>query len=189
MYLESLRHALSIDEDSVCPDEVIERPQWLLFPVLCAQAAGGDPKPAEDIAAAWALLYTSAHILDKIEDTVGRVFHLDKLHMHSFTLAGFLSLRDIFEFEEDFVFLDISGEVTDISFVKDGVLKEVQTFPLGRNSFIREVVKNFGNTYELATSMLRSSGFNELDEKTELKLNDALSDVRKEWGRNSTADS
>jgi geranylgeranyl diphosphate synthase type I len=68
LYLESLRHALSIDEDSVYPDEVIERPQWLLFPVLCAQAAGGDPKPAKDIAAAWALLYTSAHILDKIED-------------------------------------------------------------------------------------------------------------------------
>ncbi len=31
--------------------------------------------------------------------------------------------------------------------------------------------------------MLRSSGFDELDEKTELKLNEALSGVRKEWGK------
>ncbi len=129
------------------------------------------------------LSVASKDILDKIEDTIGRVFHLGKLHMHSFTLASFLSLRDIFEFEEDFVFLDVSGEVTDISFVKGGVLKEVQTFPLGRNSFIREVIKSFGSTYELATSVLRSSGFDELDEKTELKLNEALSGVRKEWGK------
>jgi geranylgeranyl diphosphate synthase type I len=67
-FLEALRQALFIDEDSLNPTGTKERPSWFLLPILCSQAAGGDPKLAEDIAAAWALLYTSAHILDKIED-------------------------------------------------------------------------------------------------------------------------
>jgi geranylgeranyl diphosphate synthase type I len=63
-----MRQALLIDEDSQYPTRAKERPPWFLLPVLCSQAAGGDPQFAEDLAAAWALLYTSAHILDKIED-------------------------------------------------------------------------------------------------------------------------
>jgi geranylgeranyl pyrophosphate synthase len=68
LYLDALRQAVSIDEASLNTTETRERPRWFLLPILCSQAAGGDPKLAEDIAAAWALLYTSAHILDKIED-------------------------------------------------------------------------------------------------------------------------
>jgi len=127
------------------------------------------------------LSVANRNILDKIEDIIGGVFHLDKLHMHSFTLAGFLVLRDIFNSEDDFIFLDVRGEVTDISFVKDGIIKETQSFPLGRNSFIREVVKGFGNTYQLTTSIFKSYISGELDEKTRLKLDNVLSDVRGKW--------
>jgi geranylgeranyl diphosphate synthase type I len=42
--------------------------EWLLLPVLCCLSIKGDSSEACLIAAAWALLYTSAHILDKIED-------------------------------------------------------------------------------------------------------------------------
>ena len=101
--------------------------------------------------------------------------------MHSFTLASFLSLRDIFEFEEDFIFLDISGEVTDISFIKGNVIKETQTFPVGRNSFIRDIVKDFKNSYNLSVSMLKTLNAGEMDEVTKSKLDNALFDVKKQW--------
>ncbi len=35
---------------------------------MCCRAVGGDYEPGGQTAAAWSLLYTSAHILDKIED-------------------------------------------------------------------------------------------------------------------------
>jgi geranylgeranyl pyrophosphate synthase len=41
---------------------------WLLLPGLCCQAAGGDPDDTIEIAGAWLLFYTAAHIFDSIED-------------------------------------------------------------------------------------------------------------------------
>lgn len=41
---------------------------WILLPSLCCQAAGGEPGATNEIASAWLLLYTAAHIFDCIED-------------------------------------------------------------------------------------------------------------------------
>ena len=41
---------------------------FLLLPILCCEAAGGDEDQATAIAAAWFLLYLAARVLDDIED-------------------------------------------------------------------------------------------------------------------------
>jgi hypothetical protein len=41
---------------------------WLLLPSLCCQAAGGDPNVTNEVAGAWLLFYTAAHVFDSIED-------------------------------------------------------------------------------------------------------------------------
>ena len=41
---------------------------WILLPSLCCQAAGGDPNVTNEIAGAWLLFYTAAHVFDSIED-------------------------------------------------------------------------------------------------------------------------
>lgn len=40
----------------------------VLLPLLCCQAAGGEPGRAVPVAAAWGLLYAAAQILDDVED-------------------------------------------------------------------------------------------------------------------------
>jgi geranylgeranyl pyrophosphate synthase len=42
--------------------------RWTALPYLCCQAAGGDPLCADGLSTAWFLLYTAAHLMDKIED-------------------------------------------------------------------------------------------------------------------------
>ncbi len=42
--------------------------RWVILPALCCQAAGGDPHWADELAAAWFMLFTAAHIVDKVED-------------------------------------------------------------------------------------------------------------------------
>ncbi|HJW91175.1 MAG TPA: polyprenyl synthetase family protein [Anaerolineales bacterium] len=39
-----------------------------LLPGLCCQAAGGDPAWADEVAAAWLMCYTAAHLFDSVED-------------------------------------------------------------------------------------------------------------------------
>ena len=42
--------------------------RFALLPGLCCQAAGGDPGCAADLAAAWLLYYSAAHVFDSVED-------------------------------------------------------------------------------------------------------------------------
>lgn len=45
-----------------------ESDKWALLPGLCCQASGGDQDLAEEVSAAWFLLYIAAHLVDKVED-------------------------------------------------------------------------------------------------------------------------
>lgn len=42
--------------------------RWALLPGLCSQSAGGDPRRADDLALAWFLFYSAAHLFDQVED-------------------------------------------------------------------------------------------------------------------------
>lgn len=42
--------------------------RWASLPVLCCQAAGGEPEKALPVAAAWYLFYLAAGIMDSVED-------------------------------------------------------------------------------------------------------------------------
>ena len=55
-------------QSGAAPAGGARRPPWLRLPLLCCQAAGGDPHLAEPAAAAWVLLYAAAHLLDSIQD-------------------------------------------------------------------------------------------------------------------------
>jgi len=57
-----------LPQSSAAPASGASRPRWLRLPLLCCQAAGGDPRLAEPAAAAWVLLYAAAHLLDNIQD-------------------------------------------------------------------------------------------------------------------------
>jgi geranylgeranyl diphosphate synthase, type I len=48
------------------PDQ--DQLRWALLPGLCCLGAGGRSNQADKVAAAWLLLYASAHIFDSIED-------------------------------------------------------------------------------------------------------------------------
>jgi len=41
---------------------------WVSLPALCCQAVGGDPAQATPVAAAWALFYIAADMMDSVED-------------------------------------------------------------------------------------------------------------------------
>lgn len=66
-YLEAVRLAVSSAQGSSASEER-DLSNWALLPGLCCQAAGGDPHWADDIAAAWILLYLAADLMDSVED-------------------------------------------------------------------------------------------------------------------------
>jgi geranylgeranyl pyrophosphate synthase len=66
-FLNLLRQALSLERaQGADGDQGPNR--WAQLPGLCCQAAGGDPLWAEDLAAAWLLLYLAADLMDSVQD-------------------------------------------------------------------------------------------------------------------------
>jgi geranylgeranyl pyrophosphate synthase len=66
-YIEAVRLAVNSAHGSSAPSSR-DFSNWALLPGLCCQAAGGDPYWADDIAAAWILLYLAADLMDSVED-------------------------------------------------------------------------------------------------------------------------
>ncbi|MBI2049110.1 MAG: hypothetical protein HYT29_01590 [Parcubacteria group bacterium] len=108
------------------------------------------------------LLYTALadqKPLNCFNERIGRTFHVDTLGTRSFLLAFFSAIRDSNEADEDYLLLDVSGEVTEVSVVRSGTLTSSVSYPLGRNFLIRTLSAECAISPEEALSLfaIRSS--------------------------------
>ncbi len=65
-FIDTMRRVLPEQARKADADKGAVR--WIVLPYLCCLAAGGDPLWADDLAAAWFVLSTAAHLMDKVED-------------------------------------------------------------------------------------------------------------------------
>jgi cell division ATPase FtsA len=93
-------------------------------------------------------------LVDAIEGLVGN----GKTFMHSFSLLAYFAAREVHPMLNDYVLVDVSGEVTDLALVRDGVFLESASFPWGRNYLLRELAAKLGTIPEEAHTLLRLTG-------------------------------
>lgn len=120
-------------------------------------------------------------VLGKIEEIIGQYFRFERIQYSSFVLASFSVVRDMYAKSENFLLLDIGGEVTDISMIKKNILRESTSFPLGRNFLIRGVAESLSCTIDEASSLVSLFKDGHAEEKVEEKLAPIMSYLRTEW--------
>jgi hypothetical protein len=120
-------------------------------------------------------------VLRKMEDTITKYFHPDLIKFSSFTLASFAVVRDMQTEKENFLLIDIGGEITDISMVKKNVLRESITFPLGCNFLIRGVAGYLGSTLEEASSLISLFKDGHGEETFTKKIESIMEKLKTEW--------
>ncbi len=124
---------------------------------------------------------TSQELVDDITAVVDSYFHIKNSHIHSSSLLKYSTLRDVYHQDRNFLLVDIHEELTDISVVKNGVLVELSSFPLGLHTIHRRIADDLGTTEEVAASNIRIF----LNEKSEQKAGDAmkkmLNKIKAEW--------
>ena len=69
-------------------------------------------------------------------------------------MAFFTTVRDVYKQQENFLLVDIGGEVTDIFMTKKNILRESISFPLGRNFLTRGVAFELGCSLNEANSLI-----------------------------------
>ncbi|MES2023652.1 MAG: hypothetical protein V4439_03130 [Patescibacteria group bacterium] len=123
----------------------------------------------------------SEKVLKIMEESISRHFNLKNIKFVSFALASFAVVRDMFMYQDNFLLIDVGGEVTDISMVKKDTLCNSISFPMGPNFMIRGVASALNSSLEEARSLFSLYKDNHADENTKLKLEPVISELKKEW--------
>ncbi len=108
---------------------------------------------AKDLEMIVFLSMSSNQVLENIKEAVARHFH-NEVSFISFVVSSFAVARDMFINQENFLLVDIAGEMTDISMIKKDVLRESISYPMGHNFIIRGLALALGCTLNEAKSYL-----------------------------------
>ncbi|MFH1201058.1 MAG: cell division FtsA domain-containing protein [bacterium] len=120
-------------------------------------------------------------VLKKIEDTISEYFHFKPIKFSSFVLSFFTVVRDMYFKQENFLLVDIGGEMTDISIVKKNALRESISFPLGRNFLTRGMALGLGCTFSEADSLISLFQDGHAEKSVTKKLDLILNKLKIEW--------
>src|SRR3989344_682560 len=120
-------------------------------------------------------------VLKKMEDTIDKHFTHKNIIFSSFAMASFTVVRDIFIHQDHFLLVDVAGEMTDISMVKKGVLRESVSFPIGRNFMIREAASLLSCSLNEAESCISLFKDGHASLETQKKVEPVISKLKREW--------
>ena len=120
-------------------------------------------------------------VLKNIENVIAKCFHFKQIRFSSFILSSFTVVRDMQTQKENFLLLDIGGEVTSISMVKKNILRESVSFPLGCNFLTRGVATGLECTLNEASSLISLLEDGHAEQKTIEKITPLMEKLSKEW--------
>lgn len=131
-------------------------------------------------------LYSSVmpeSIFKKILSMVHKHTHLsdNEIHFNTFPLTFFNVLKEINEYANNYLLMDITGEVTDVTLVHDNYVSQNLSFPSARNFIIRQIAKDFDVSFEIAESILHIYNSKKADNEIIDNMTNVLGEVEKEW--------
>lgn len=144
--------------------------------------------------------YARSESVKKIEDIISSNFHLHNIHIHSQSLVAFSAISDLYPSLKDYTVIDVTSALTEVSIIKENVLRDTASFPLGRYFFMQDVAKNMGlipsntenvdntdNTEttllspDIAESLIESYVNSKLDISTQQRVEVAIKSAEKNW--------
>ena len=144
-----------------------------------------EPYGKEALTAEFATLssYTLPKLKEKVTDIISHRLHAKTISFHSFSLLSFAVLRELFPTSENFIFVDVSGEQTEVSVVKKNVSLETISFPFGKNHMIRVLERDGKLPPSGAESFMKLYGEGKMESKLSEKAATIISQCEEEWLR------
>ena len=108
----------------------------------------------------------SSEMLRQTHELLKNTFHTDAIQCYSSTLVTYLATESLFKGYNSYLILEVNGEITDVSIVKDGVLLETASYPAGTNNLIRFVSQKTKLTKDDILSRLKLMTLAQTDRST-----------------------
>ncbi|HET8574926.1 MAG TPA: hypothetical protein VFM02_02005 [Candidatus Paceibacterota bacterium] len=121
-------------------------------------------------------------VLDDISEQVSRRFNHRKTGFHTFPFASYVIIRDmLLHGEHSFLLLDISGEMTDMLWVENGIVRKSAAFPLGKNFVLRRIAETLRVSLPEAESLLFMQASERAEKNTAVLVEKTLQNCAKDW--------
>ena len=176
VYLNDI-HSMGQDESKRIPIE--ERVIKITLNGYEVQNAGG--KYAKDLELSVYYSFSSQEIIESIKHTVEHSVNDPIIIFHSFAFSYFNGLRDSLNSINDFIACDIGSEITDFYLIKDGVLEQSVSFPIGKSYLYRSLHFNTETSDQLFSSELQLLNQGKLNLTTGGKLARHFHDAGGVW--------
>ena len=124
--------------------------------------------------------------LNKLRSAISGESHIDKIEFHSYVFAAFSALRDTLGHKNNFLIIDVGGELTDVMVCIDSVLLENISIPYGINSILRDASLGQKSFQSETTSQYKLYAENRLHNKTKMLFEKSLEIPRERWTSSMT---
>lgn len=121
-------------------------------------------------------------LLKETSELIRKKFAVEDLAFGAFPTALFSVARYEMNAPEQFLAIDISGELTDVSIVKNYIPIETNTFPMGKKSVIRILAKKLNTNPQEALSLLHLYYSDSLEQEQKKRTGKALKTAAEQWG-------
>jgi len=122
-------------------------------------------------------------IKGQVEKIILNTFSFSDIHFHSFPFVLFAILEKVLNFKDDAIFIDMTGKITDVFIVRDGIIEEASSFPKGENHFVKKIADSLGVEFEEADSLFKQYSRGELDQEFSKKTEGALKIAASAWAK------
>jgi len=117
----------------------------------------------------------------QVEETLHAFFSRPIMAWQSAPLALFGGLRTLPATPNDFLILDTGAEVSELSLVRNNMLIETVSFPLGTSSMLRSMTTTLNSTYEVIESLVCSTHEQTQNSEMKERVDKALALSGDEW--------
>lgn len=125
--------------------------------------------------------FVSRDILLITTDSIAHYFHCEVIKYFSFPLVTFTAISHLHPELTEYLIVDVRGETTDISLVKNKALWETVSFPQGSGAVFREISEKTNTSIHIADSILHMHEQGKNTPEVSLAVDPILAAIGKKW--------
>jgi hypothetical protein len=138
-------------------------------------------KKTKDLELNLFLSVSNNYFIEDIKKIISKTFIQKPVFFHSFMLLAFSMVRDIMPHNNNFVFIEMGAEITDVCLVNDDTVYKIYTYPSGKNNIVRKVAEKTNNTYDTALALINMRCNGKCEEKAVEENEKAFDESVSEW--------
>lgn len=120
----------------------------------------------------------------KIESKICQITHHASISFHTFPFVAWNVIRSLFAPKDDFVFVNIGGELCDVFVVRRNSIRALASFPMARNHLLRKIAFHFDVQPEFASSFVSLYASDTAETALKEKIRTLVNAFGEEWNLN-----